>query len=29
MLREVGFKILRRDFSYPSYCVFHTLENVA
>jgi hypothetical protein len=29
MLREVGFKILRRDFSYPSYCVFHTLETVA
>ena len=27
-LRDIGFRILRRDFSYPSYCVFHTLEPV-
>ncbi|MGB8275443.1 MAG: class I SAM-dependent methyltransferase [Alphaproteobacteria bacterium] len=26
MLRDTGFSILRRDFSYPSYSVFHMLE---
>jgi hypothetical protein len=28
VLRGVGFEILRRDFSYPSYSVFHVLEPV-
>ena len=26
LLTEIGFTIRRREFSYPSYCVFHLLE---
>ncbi len=26
LLGEIGFTIRRREFSYPSYCVFHLLE---
>ena len=28
-LDAIGFKRLRREFSYPSYCVFYALENPA
>jgi hypothetical protein len=26
LLADIGFTLRRRDFSYPSYCVFHLLE---
>ena len=26
LLADMGFTLRRRDFSYPSYCVFHLLE---